>query len=328
MYNFWGIGSITAPNPSKGTASKLLLTPNGRDVAAVVSAYSPTKELVENVASLKRYVEHVIVVDDGSPTDVSEILSDVESAGAKVLRLPENCGIAAALNAGMKRARELWEPEWLITMDQDSRFTGNYVEDALEVARSSSSPQTVGLVAPQFHNNIKMPLFGTSDEQEVFDPMQSGTLIKTSVLDRVGYLDEEFFIDCVDSEFNARVREAGFRALASAGSNLAHSLGDARPLKILGWHARIGQKKLSVHYHSPFRVYYITRNSFVLMRRYARSQPKWILRRLYMELQSHAVRFVYGPNRRKHLIGFLYGLRDGLINRMGKIDPRLAERLR
>jgi rhamnosyltransferase len=306
----------------------LLLTPNGHDVAAVVSAYSPTKELIDNVASLRQYVEHVIVVDDGSPGDVSDVLSKVEDTGAIVLRLPENSGIAAALNAGMKRARELWDTEWLVTMDQDSRFTGNYVDNALDVARSSIEPQTVGLVAAQFHNNIKMPLLGTMHEPEVFDPMQSGTLIRTSVLDKVGYLDEDFFIDCVDSEFNARVREAGFRALASAGSNLAHSLGDARPLKILGWHARIGDKKLSVHYHSPFRVYYITRNSLVLVRRYALSQPKWILRRLYMELQSHIVRFVYGPNRRKHLVGFIYGLRDAVTNRMGKIDPRLAERLK
>jgi rhamnosyltransferase len=309
-------------------ASKLHPTPNMPDVAAVVSAYRPTEELVANVASLKQYLQHVVVVDDGSPGDVSAVLSEVEASGAIILRMPENSGIAAALNAGMRRARELWEPEWLITMDQDSTFTGNYVENALEVARSSSDPATVGLVAAQFHNNIRLPLLGGPVEPEVFDPMQSGTLIKTSVLDRIGYLDEDFFIDCVDSEFNARLRGAGFRALASAGSNLAHSLGDARPLKILGWHARIGKKKLSVHYHSPFRVYYITRNSLVLVRRYAISQPKWVLRRLYMELQSHIVRFVYGPNRKLHLLAFLYGLRDAAANRMGKIDPRLAERLK
>ena len=304
------------------------LTPNTREVAAVVSAYSPNEELITNVASLKQYVDHVVVVDDGSPGDVSTVLSEVEAAGAVVLRLPVNSGIAAALNAGMKHARKLWEPEWLVTMDQDSRFTGNYVENALDVARTSSNPETVGMVAAQFHNGIRLPLFGAGPEREVFDPMQSGTLIKAAVLDKVGYLDEDFFIDCVDSEFNARMRQAGFRALASEGSNLAHSLGDARPLTILGWHARIGAKKLSVHYHSPFRVYYITRNSLVLLRRYALTQPKWILRRLYMELQSHIVRFIYGPNRKLHLIGFLYGLRDAVINRMGKIDPRLAERLK
>lgn len=304
------------------------LTPNTREVAAVVSAYSPTEELVQNVVSLKQYVEHVVVVDDGSPGDVSAVLSNVEAAGAVVLRLPQNSGIAAALNKGMKRARELWEPEWLVTMDQDSTFTGNYIENALNVARMSRNPETVALVAAQFHNNVRLPLLGTHPEREVFDPMQSGTLIKTSVLDKVGYLDEDFFIDCVDSEFNARVRQAGFRALASENSNLAHSLGEARPLMILGWHARIGAKKLRVHYHSPFRVYYITRNSLVLVRRYALSQPKWVLRRLYMELQSHIVRFIYGPNRRRHLLGFLYGIRDAATNRMGKIDPRLAERLK
>jgi rhamnosyltransferase len=137
-----------------------------------------------------------------------------------------------------------------------------------------------------------------------------------------------FFIDCVDSEFNARLRERGLRALAGRGCNLEHSLGNARPMKILGWHARVGSKKLYVYYHAPFRVYYITRNSMILARRYALKQPKWVVRRIYMEIQSHVVRFGFGPNRRKHFIAATAGVRDALRQKMGKIDDSLAARLR
>ena len=99
-------------------------------------------------------------------------------------------------------------------------------------------------------------------------------------------------------------------------------------MKLLGWHARIGAKKLYVYDHAPFRVYYITRNSLVLARRYAVKQPKWVLRRIYMEIQSHVVRFGFGPNRRKHFIAAIAGVRDAGRQKMGKIDDSLAARLR
>ena len=297
-------------------------------VAAVVSVFNPTTDAVSNIRWLLRYVPHVVVVNDGSTAAVEPVLAQIEELGAEVLSLEVNSGIATALNTGIKAARERWSPEWVVTMDQDSRFTGDYIRQALESEEGSQSRETVAMICAQLHNGVPLPVLDGEPEAEVFDPMQSGTLIRVTALDRLGYLDESLFIDCVDSEFNARARSAGLRAIAGQGCNLEHSLGDARPLRVLGWHARLGQKRLFVHYHAPFRVYYITRNSLVMGRRYFRQQPRWVLRRMTMEFQSMAVRLVYGPNRRKHALATVTGIRDALRGRMGKIDDKLAARLR
>lgn len=297
-------------------------------VCGVVSAFNPGTENVANVSWLMRYVEHVVVVDDGSPCDVSGALEEMERAGAVVVTLATNSGIARALNVGIREAIERWDPEWIVTMDQDSRFTGDYVASALATAQASRTPETVGMVCAESHNHIPLPTWGSQEEPQIFDPMTSGTLVRTSTFNDVGFFDEGFFIDCVDSEFNARLRERGLRALAGRGCNLEHSLGNARPMKILGWHARLGSKKLFIYYHAPFRVYYITRNSLILARRYALKQPTWVLRRIYMEIQSHVVRFGFGPNRKKHLLAATAGVRDALRQKMGKIDETLAARLR
>lgn len=307
--------SVDAPRPNA-------------EVCAVVSAFNPDPETVDNIKWLLRYVSKVVVVDDGSPGNVVNALAALEELGAVVIRLPENSGIAKALNTGIREARERWNPEWIVTMDQDSRFSGDYIAAALITAESSSDPASVGMVCAESHNHAPLPTLRGDGEPQIFDPMTSGSLVRSTVFDSVGYLDEDFFIDCVDSEFNARLREHGFRALAGRGCNLEHSLGNARPMRILGWHARIGQKKLYVYYHAPFRVYYITRNSLVLARRFAMKQPIWVLRRIYMEIQSHIVRFGFGPNRRKHLIAALAGIRDARRQHMGKIDETLASRLR
>lgn len=298
------------------------------DVCGVVSAYNPGDENVANVKWLLRFVAHVVVVDDGSRDDVSQALAEMEQAGAVVLRLGTNSGIARALNTGIKEALERWNPEWIVTMDQDSRFTGDYIGAALATVAASSDPHSVGMVCAESHNHIPLPVWGSQDEPQIFDPMTSGTLVRARTFDAVGLFDEGFFIDCVDSEFNARLREHGLRALAGRGCNLEHSLGSARPMKILGWHAHIGAKKLYIYYHAPFRVYYITRNSLTLARRYALKQPAWVLRRIYMEIQSNIVRFGFGPNRRKHAVAAAAGIRDAVRQRMGKIDDDLAARLR
>lgn len=302
--------------------------PQSSGVAGVVSVFNPAAEAIENVQLLLKYVPNVVVVDDGSSNDVASILAQMTAVGAVVVSLETNSGIAAALNAGIKMARERWAPEWVITMDQDSRFSSDYIRHALEAEASSLSRETVGMICAESHNGVPLPVLNDGAEFEIFDPMQSGTLIRTSVFDRLGYLNESLFIDCVDSEFNARLRNAGFRGIAARGCDLQHSLGDARPLRVFKWHARIGQKRLFVHYHAPFRVYYITRNSLVMARMYIRRQPGWVIRRMTMEMQSHVVRFVYGPNRRKHALATLSGIRDAFRGRMGKIDDQLAARLR
>lgn len=298
-------------------------------VAAVVSSFNPGPELVQNVRALLQQVRRVTVVDDGSTHDVTGFLNAAKDAGATVICLDRNSGIAAALNAGIRATILEGDTEWILTMDQDSRLGQGYVEHALNTVASSRRPESVGLVSAESHNGAGVKLYRSRHgEPEVFDPMQSGSLTRTQALAKVGLLDEHFFIDCVDSEFNARLRREGYRLLAGLGCDLTHSLGESRPLRVLGWHAAIGKKKLNVYYHSPFRVYYISRNILVLAKRYVRTQPGWVARRLFMEVQSHIIRFVYGPRRRSHLLAFVHGSRDGVLNHLGKINPGLEQRLR
>lgn len=290
------------------------------ETAAVVSSYNPDDTLPAHVESLLQQVQNVVVVDDGSPHDVDAVLAKVETLGALVVRLDRNSGIAAALNAGIRRAREEWDPAWIMTMDQDSRLTTDYVSKALaSVDADGLQPAPIAAVCAERHNGIPLPTMDFRRRREIFDPMQSGTLYRSEAFSQVGYLDESLFIDCVDSEFNARLRRAGYHLAIGSGCDLVHSLGKSRPMAFLGWHARIGEKKLYVYEHAPFRVYYITRNSLNLARRYARSQPVWVARRIYMELQSHAVRVLFGPRRKQNVVAMIAGVRDAATGHLGPI---------
>jgi len=243
--------------------------------------------------------------------------------------MPSNSGIAAALNRGIDEALQRWSPEFLVTLDQDSALDGGYIAAALGTfEKAKAHGIEPGLIGAESHNGLNVPLLNRRTEfPEAFDPLQSGALIPVSTLKRVGMLDERLFIDCVDSEFNLRVRSRGLATLIGQGCNMTHALGHAQPMMILGWHVTVLGVKRHVHSHPSFRVYYMTRNSIYLWRQYGARFPGWLVRRLRFQLESDVFRLLYGTNRKGQVRAFARGFWDGWLGRLGKIDPALQLRI-
>lgn len=79
--------------------------PSRRQHLAVVPAYNEEATITGVVESLRRWATDfdVVVIDDGSTDRTREL---AEEAGAAVVRLPFNCGIGGAVQAGFVFARE------------------------------------------------------------------------------------------------------------------------------------------------------------------------------------------------------------------------------
>jgi len=73
-------------------------------IVAVIPAYNEEIAIGSIVLRTKKYVDKVIVVDDGSTDKTAEI---AELAGAEVIKLDRNYGKAYALMRGFERAKEL-----------------------------------------------------------------------------------------------------------------------------------------------------------------------------------------------------------------------------
>ena len=299
-------------------------------VAAVIAAYRPEPSLAGTVRSLLEQVPHVVVVDDGSPAGSEHVLAALADAGATVIRQPENAGIAAALNAGVAAATSEWNPEFFLTLDQDSQPTDEYVRHGLAgFARATSAGIPVGFVTAASYSGHPIPVLHKHGEfVHAFDPMQSGFLIPRSTVDKVGPFEEDLFIDGVDSEFTMRTRTAGLAVLVGAGCEIAHDLGQRQPGRLFGRPVKVLGREISYNYHSPSRVYYIARNGTLLTRRYLRKDPSWALRRLVEEFKAHLLRFAFSPGRAKLLKAAAAGFRDALHGTTGRIPADLERRLR
>ena len=84
-------------------------------ILACIPAYNVEKTIAKVVVQTKKYVDKVIVCDDGSSDMTGEIATKL---GAEVIRHERNRGYGAALASLFRRAREL-DPEVMVTLDAD-----------------------------------------------------------------------------------------------------------------------------------------------------------------------------------------------------------------
>jgi glycosyltransferase involved in cell wall biosynthesis len=83
----------------------------------VIAAYNEDRFVGSVVLKTRHYVDHVIVVDDGSTDQTARI---AEECGAIVIRHDKNCGKAEAINTGLQRAREM-DAGIVILLDADGQ---------------------------------------------------------------------------------------------------------------------------------------------------------------------------------------------------------------
>ncbi|MDT8363232.1 MAG: glycosyltransferase family 2 protein [Nitrosomonas sp.] len=301
------------------------------DVVPIVVTYNPDKSvLIASLAALLSQVQHIIVVDNDSVCDITEITQHLGKECVKrinLIELPYNGGLGKAFNIGIAAARDL-NAVFVLLMDQDSIPASDMVgklHDGYWNLEKNGVP--VGAVAPRYR-------IGTSSELSRFVRIcrfgltrvpnddninciradfliSSGSLIAMRVLDQVGDMDAGLFIDHIDTEWCFRAQAKGFALYGASGAIMQHSLGD-KQMHIWWWRWR------NISFHQPFRYYYMFRNSMLLWQRpympgaWKRADK---LRILYMLIWFT----LFSPNRMANLRMMLKGLKDGFNRRTGKL---------
>jgi glycosyltransferase involved in cell wall biosynthesis len=107
---------------------------------ALIPAYNEESTITEVVAGAGRYLQRVIVVDDGSSDATAE---RAREAGAEVVRHEENLGKGAALKSGLARAfDEGFDP--VIILDADGQHDWREIPRFLDAARDGQADMVVG----------------------------------------------------------------------------------------------------------------------------------------------------------------------------------------
>ncbi len=292
------------------------------DLAIVTVTYNP------DLCILARQLDQLpvdsvkIIVDNASPTDLRAQLQQLGVAHqAIVLQNDRNVGLAAALNQGMGYVRQVRSDcRLVLLLDQDTepgelgvaQLAAGYVRaERLAGKPCCVGPRLIDVATGLDHGFHQIrglrwvrsfPIPGSYKPISLDNLNGSGTLMPLTLFDQLGGLEEDFFIDHVDTEWAFRVLANGYLLYGLPGVVFRHRMG-ARSHRFwfLGW--RVWPDR------SPLRHYYLFRNAFRLMRRsyVPRVWKVWALAKLTVTFLVH---LVFDRRRTAQIKNMVRGIRD------------------
>ncbi|MBU5241949.1 glycosyltransferase [Lactococcus lactis] len=231
----------------------------GKKFLAGIVTFNPEFErLKENILGIISQVHQVILVDNGSD-NICDIISFVNSfaPSVKIIELGENLGIATALNKIGDFAVE-HEFCYFLALDQDSVSLPGVIE---EFKKYLYLPK-IGLLN-SYHKDRNLQSNSPQNTVVIEDPQMitSGSLMPTYLFEQGFKYDERLFIDKVDFDLDILLMNAGYHLYQIPFYGLLHEVGEIKSQKFLFY-------KTKTYNHSPFRRYYMSRNTVLMFKKY------------------------------------------------------------
>jgi len=285
---------------------------------AVIVTYHPDESVYNNIERVLEFYSYIVIVDNtevGESDDLLTHFSNVERV--EIIANCDNKGIAEALNQGVARSEELGAT-WVTTFDQDSylledypSLIQSYINDISSKGRlpvfgcSHIDPSQVE-VAKKWQESINAGF------QAVDEVITSGMTFSVMTWRLLNGFDSQLFIDFVDHDFCAMARNNNISCLITKKPVLVHALGDQTT-------HRFFHKRVRTSNHSPFRRYYMARNTVVYAKRYRAKCPDIVFAYCRHLLFEQIKILLFEREKGKKILSFIRGVFDGLMGGVGRI---------
>lgn len=190
------------------------------------------KGCVESIFKHTDVRSRLIIVDNASREDTCAYLKSLNGnavVDVKLIFNPENLGPGKARNIAL---REI-EADYACFVDSDVTVTTGWLSNMIDVAEANSD---IGMVNPSSNNFNQVPPGDMSlDEYAVsLEPYKDKylevghcisfcLLIKAEVIERIGFLDEDYILALYeDTDYSMKATAAGYRCVIARGSYVWH----------------------------------------------------------------------------------------------------------
>lgn len=252
----------------------------------------------------------IVVVDNGSEDGSVAVLQAAFGTQITVLVNPTNLGFAAGNNVGVQYAL-MHKADWIMLLNNDTIVAPEMLAYLLEAA--AAHPEAALLSPAIFYYDRPTMLWRLGDRHTLGLPIPHkvgarelarplipvdyltgcALLVRRAVWEKIGLLDEIFFMYYEDADFCRRAKNAGFRAYVVTGARV--------------WH-KAGQSSCKV---KPLTRYRTAKNKVLFYRRYERGLD-WLLLGPYLLLDTTRVLLtdlLHGDQAQA--VAYWQGARDG-----------------
>lgn len=309
-------------------------------IIAVIVTFNPDHDTFTRLLeALLPQVAGTVVVDNASSLAVTGLLAGRTGHQLELLQLSENSGIAAAQNAGIKRALER-AADCVLLLDQDSIPGPSMVAELraafLSASKDSPAPPIAAVGPARVDGRTGTLSFflvcrcglprpwqpaasGTAWPSTIETDflMASGSLVPLTVFQAIGAMRTNYFIDHVDREWCFRAKAAGYRLLGVPTARLEHAIGDLVTRRCLF-------RTRALSWHPPLRNYYLYRNALLLQRDVPMSW-RWRVYFCWRLLRYACGVLFLAQDRRVRMRLMLQGLSHGFRGISGRLDPATSQ---
>jgi len=203
----------------------------------------------------------IVLVDNGSADDSVTFVRE-NHPWVKLVPLTENTGFASGNNHGLKESLG----DYIVTLNNDTRAEPDWLEKLVKTANahpragmvgcricSFADPDVIdsigmgicpdGMARGRYRNRRWSTLRGPEVEEILF-PSACAALYRRTMLDEIGFFDDDFFAYAEDTDLGLRGRLAGWDAVLASNAVVYH---------------KYSQTSGSL---SPFKVYLVERNHY------------------------------------------------------------------
>lgn len=217
----------------------------------------------------------------------------------RIINNGNNNGIATALNSIMTYAKAEGA-KWCLLLDQDSIVTENYMLNLEKHLFLDGAAIVTPAIVDEYEKDSQKKI-SDNEVEKISMCITSGSYNKIEVWEKVGGFRDELFIDYVDWEYSARVRNSEYFIYRVNSVQLKHRLGERTYHSILGY-------TLFTYNHNAFRKYYITRNTIVSYRLFP--NEKEFLHPYVRIVKRIIVTLLFEKNKKEKIIAIINGVKD------------------
>lgn len=284
---------------------------------AGIVLYNPDLERLRlNITACAKQIDEIICIDNGSNNigQIEKLIKELQevkdTSRARFITLfqnDKNLGIAKALNQMLVYAKDN-KYEWVLSLDQDSIILPGLLdryEDIVNISERENREWFSGtlsmLTTVYKDRNSKLMPKTNGEFEEISECITSASYSNVETLLSVGGYDEKMFIDYVDYDICATLKEHGYSIVRLNYIGFIHEVGRAQTVNFWG-------VQTNVHNESAFRKYFQTRNHLYFIRKHRGSVNKWVEYRRVIKLFLLTV--IYETGRKEKLKAMLKGIRD------------------
>jgi len=259
----------------------------------------------------------VLIIDNTESSYISRYINLPECT---VISLHKNTGIAYAQNIGIKNAIKN-HADVIVFFDQDSMIENNFLKFLLAPLKAGE----LGVVAPVLFDNdqgyefpaMRLNRFGFPVKiynrhrtlpYDVDLITSSGSAATAATFDIIGLMDEDLFIDFVETEWCLRCRKKNISIQVVPAAVMRHSIGEVS----------INFGFMRGFVHNPTRCYYQIRNCFLLFRK-KRAPFLLAVKEISSVFVHNTILFLFAKDKIKYMRSYILAILHGLAGVTGKM---------